>query len=206
LAYATLGAICGLLGAALDLGGAMTGLHHLAAVSAGVMMIAVGVVVVLRWSGVRFPQLPGSGKLHRAVALAQRSALKLGPTSRAGTIGLLSALLPCGWLYAFAIVAGGTASAVWGAAIMTAFWIGTVPILATVGVGVQALTGTVGRRIPVVMALLLVLLGLFTIADRLAIPVQAFQAPLQVDTESDVREQVEALQQSEPACCQHHDD
>jgi hypothetical protein len=55
------------------------------------------------------------------------------------------------------------------------------------------------------MALLLVLLGLFTIADRLAIPVHAFQTPLTVDAGSNVREQVEALQQSEPPCCQHHD-
>ena len=124
---------------------------------------------------------------------------------RAATIGLLSALLPCGWLYAFAVIAAGTASAAWGAAVMTAFWLGTVPVLASLGVGVQALTGTLGRRIPLATALLLVALGLYTIAGRWAIPASAFETPAAA-IGADPLEQVETLQQGKPPCCRHHGD
>ncbi len=54
---------------------------------------------------------------------------------------------------------------------MVAFWMGTVPILASLGIGVQALMGTLGRRIPLATALVIVGLGLYTIAVRPAISI-----------------------------------
>jgi sulfite exporter TauE/SafE len=203
VAYGLVGAAFGIVGAAVDLGGALAGLHRVAAILAGSMMVGVGLISVLHQSGVRLPPLPAMAGIQRAVIVGQRAAMHLGPTSRATTIGLLSALLPCGWLYAFAIIAAGTASPVWGAAIMAAFWLGTVPVLASLGVGVQALTGTLGRRIPLVTAMVLVAFGLFTIADRMALPVQAFSRS--VNTTDSALEQIESLGQSAPPCCQHHD-
>ena len=52
VSYALIGAVCGLLGAALDLGGAMAGLHRIASLLAGGMMIAVGIIAVLHYKGV----------------------------------------------------------------------------------------------------------------------------------------------------------
>jgi sulfite exporter TauE/SafE len=202
--YALVGACCGLLGAALDLSGSLVGVKNAAAILAGGMMIAVGVVAGLRHSGLRLPAIPVPAVLTRWIVIGQRAAVGLRPLPRALTIGLLSAFLPCGWLYMFAMVAAGSGSAVWGAAIMTAFWLGTVPILASLGVGVQALTGTFGKRIPLITAMLVVCLGMYTIIDRWAIPAQAFESALPSGVSADPIRQVEEIQDSAPPCCRDH--
>ena len=109
--YALVGAICGVLGAALDLGGSLLGLQRVAAVLAGAMMIAVGVLALLRYRGVTLPHVGLPAFLQRLVVVGQRAAVGLRPLPRALAIGLLTALLPCGWLYAFAIIAAGAGSA-----------------------------------------------------------------------------------------------
>ncbi len=200
--YALLGAIGGILGAALDLGGSWLGLQRVAAVLAGGMMIAVGVVALLRYRGARLPQLGLPAFLPRLVAVGQRTAVGLRPLPRALTIGLLTALLPCGWLYAFVIIAAGAGSAAWGAAVMVAFWAGTVPVLVSLGVGIQALTGALGRRLPLATALLLVALGLYTVGDRLLVPAGAFESLAGRLQGRDVQQQLEAVEHTKPPCCQ----
>jgi sulfite exporter TauE/SafE len=104
-------------------------------------------------------------------------------------------------LYAFALIAAGTGSAAWGAAIMAAFWLGTVPVLASVGAGVQALTGTLGRRLPLVTAVAIVLLGLYTLAGRAVMPAGAFEHRIPWSSNADTQEKLDALGHSEPPCC-----
>jgi len=88
------------------------------------------------------------------------------PMVRAGVVGLLSGLLPCGWLWAFLVTAAGTGSALGGAAVMCAFWIGTVPALVAVGLGAQLISAPLRRHIPTVTALLLIAIGTFAIVSR----------------------------------------
>jgi sulfite exporter TauE/SafE len=205
--YALIGALCGLLGAALDMGAALLGLRSVAVILAGSMMIAVGLIAILRYSGLRLPHVKVPGALQRVVVLGQRAAIGLRPFPRALTIGLLSALLPCGWLYAFAIVATGAGSAAMGAAVMAAFWLGTVPVLASLGIGVQAFSGTLGRRMPLITAVAIVVLGLFTIVGRLSVPVAAFeQQQVEISTSGDVQQQVETIDSSTPPCCQERNE
>lgn len=204
--YALLGAICGALGAALDLGGSVLGLQRVAAVLAGAMMIAVGVFAMLRYGGVTLPHIGLPAFLQRLVVVGQRAASGLRPLPRAVAIGLLTALLPCGWLYAFAIIAAGAGSAAWGAAVMAAFWAGTVPVLVSLGVGVQALTGALGRRLPLATALILVVLGLYTVGDRLLLPAGAFEPLAERLQGRDVQQQLQAVEQTTPPCCQPRSD
>jgi hypothetical protein len=79
---------------------------------------------------------------------------------------MASTLLPCGWLYGFAVTAAGTGQAALGAAVMTAFWLGTVPAMVGVGLGVQKLARLVGPRLGIIMPAMLVIMGIFTIASR----------------------------------------
>jgi sulfite exporter TauE/SafE len=202
LTYGLLGAVCGLLGGALDLGASMVGLNRAAAVLAGATMIGVGLVAMLRYGGVRLPHWPAPRWLQRVLMAGQRLAVGLRPLPRALTIGLLTALLPCGWLYAFAVIAAGTGSAVWGTAIMLSFWAGTVPVLASLGVAVQTLTGRLGRRIPLATAVLLVLLGLGTVAERFALSGESLVAPVTPSTTAGTRRQIEQAGQTLPPCCQ----
>ncbi|MCH5373653.1 MAG: sulfite exporter TauE/SafE family protein [Planctomycetes bacterium] len=203
LTYGVLGGVAGLLGAALDLGASMVGVNRAAAILAGLTMIGVGAVAALRHRGVSLPRWPVPAWMQRILVAGQRAALGLRPLPRALTIGLLTALLPCGWLYAFAVIAAGTGSAVGGAAIMLAFWAGTVPVLASLGVAVQTLTGTVGRRVPMATAMLLVILGLGTVAERFALSGESLVAPVASSPSQDTLQQVEQAGQEVPACCRH---
>lgn len=203
--YSLLGAICGVLGAALDLGGSLLGLQRVAAVLAGVMMIVVGVLALLRYRGASLPHLGLPAFLQRLVVLGQRAAVGLRPLPRSLVMGLLTAWLPCGWLYAFAIVAAGAGGAAWGAAVMVAFWAGTVPALVSLGVGVQALTGALGRRLPLATALILVVLGLYTIGDRLLLPAGAFARMAESLQGRNAQQQLKAVERSKPPCCRGKD-
>lgn len=200
--YGLMGALCGLLGAALDLGGSMVGLHRAAAVLAGATMIGFGIITVLQYRGWRFPGTRVPTSLKWLLASGQRLAIGLQPLPRALIIGLLTAFLPCGWLWAFAVIAAGTGSAFWGAAVLVAFWAGTVPILACVGAAVQTLTGSLGRRLPLVTAVLLMALGLGTIAERLVLSGEPLIVPIAADGSVDLRKQIEIVGQTPPSCCQ----
>jgi sulfite exporter TauE/SafE len=136
LAYAALGAVAGFMGGTLETSAAARGWSGAAGMIAAVIVAAFGLSAMMQAAGigvVRF--LPSS------VIRFQRSAgaaiARFPPRGRAIGMGLLSALLPCGWLYAFVAVAGGTASATAGAAVMLAFWMGTLPALLTVGIGAR---------------------------------------------------------------------
>jgi sulfite exporter TauE/SafE len=85
---------------------------------------------------------------------------------RVAILGLSSALLPCGWLYAFVVTAAGTGSAMRGALVMGVFWVGTVPVMLAFGEAVSRLSGPLRRRVPATCALLLMILGLWTVFGR----------------------------------------
>lgn len=172
VAYAALGAMAGALGAGVESLGAMAGLGRAAAVVAGAMMVFWGIAEVLRAAGARLPA-PGVNPMawvRRLLGRALAASRELSAPVRAATIGALSALLPCGWLYAFVATAAATGSPLGGVAVMTAFWAGTVPALLAVGVGAPRVFGPLSRRLPVVAAALLMALGLLTIAGRIQAP------------------------------------
>jgi sulfite exporter TauE/SafE len=98
------------------------------------------------------------------------------PLERALLLGLFSALLPCGWLYAFAIAAAGSATALTGAAILLAFWAGNLPFLLGLGAALGGVLGRLRQHVPLASALLIFSLGLFTVMDRVNLPALAVQA------------------------------
>ena len=89
---------------------------------------------------------------------------------RALVMGLVTGCLPCGWLYAFIVTAAGTGTAAAGAATMAVFWLGTLPAMVSLGLGVRALAGPLRRHVPAACAVALILVGLFGVAGRLTDP------------------------------------
>jgi sulfite exporter TauE/SafE len=168
-----LGVAAGSLGAAVDLGGSAVGLQRAAAASAGAVMIVFGIIALLRISGARVPRAPLPAFLKDAVARGHRVAFGLSPAHRALAVGMLTTLLPCGWLYAFAVTAAGTASPAWGAVTMAVFWLGTLPVMVALGSSLQAITGALGRRMPALTSLVLVGVGLLTLSGRLHVRLPA---------------------------------
>lgn len=175
--YVLLGIVAGSLGRVLDLGAGQVGLPRIATLVAGSLMIAFGVVALLRWRGIRIRPTHAPKWVGRFRNWAHSAARSLEPQPRAAAMGLLTALLPCGWLYAFVASAAGTGSPLLGGAVMAAFWLGSVPILAGLGLGAQALTARLGAKLPLATALLMVALGLWTVAGRLRMPAMPAMQP-----------------------------
>lgn len=81
--------------------------------------------------------------------------------------GLLTPLLPCGWLHTFALGAIATKSAAAGAAFLFMFWLGTLPALTTAPWLVRTAFRPLLRRAPRASALLLLCAGAFSIGSKL---------------------------------------
>lgn len=175
--YVALGMLAGALGGALDVGGASLGLQRLAGAAAGAVLIGAGLVAALRLLGVGVPSLSAAPVLARWIQRGHATALQWPPVLRALAVGLLTALLPCGWLWAFVVSAAGTGSAFLGGLTLAAFWLGTVPVLAAIGGGVQRLVGLVGRRTQLVACLAIIALGVLSLAGRWQMPAAHGAAP-----------------------------
>ena len=171
ISYAILGAVAGAAGAGLNRAGAIAGLARPAAIAAGVLLILWGVASLLAALGVRIPSLDVPPALATRVAGAVRAVQSRPPSVRALAIGALSAALPCGWLYAFVATSAAAGSALGGATVMAAFWLGTVPMMVAVGLSAQRLLGRFRTRLPVITASVLVILGVLTVAGRFTVPV-----------------------------------
>lgn len=121
LTYALLGALAGGAGAAVQRAGVTIGLHRLALLTAGLVLITWALASITSWT----PRTPAvaswwSRLTHRLASHAPRHPL---------TAGLLLGLLPCGLLYTAVAAAMARGSAVHGALALLAFGAGTVPAL-----------------------------------------------------------------------------
>jgi sulfite exporter TauE/SafE len=166
ITYTTIGALAGFAGSALDLAGRLGNVQRFATIVAGLAIVGWGVIALVQATRTR--RAPTTASPARSTAFG--SALVHIRTRRAARrmvlLGLLTGLLPCGWLWAFAITAAGTGAPLAGALVMGAFWLGTVPAL----VGLVGLAGPmilhVRARLPVVTACALIALGLATLGMR----------------------------------------
>jgi sulfite exporter TauE/SafE len=201
ITYTLLGAIAGALGSAVDLGGSALGLQRTAAAVAGALMVGFGLLTILRLAGVRIGRVPLPRALQELVTRGHRLAFSWPPLARALVVGLLTTLLPCGWLYAFAITAAGTADPIKGAVTMAVFWAGTLPIMLSLGIGLQALTGPLRQRLPVLTSLLVVAVGLATLFGRFSLPVSAAVGESGPDSMNHLVNRVNSLDSSEMPCC-----
>lgn len=162
VAYTLLGVIAGLVGAGVDLVGSLLPFARLALVASGLAMVTWG-----GWSLVRaLGWLPASPRRPSTRLYAIR---KRRPALRGALFGLLTAALPCGWLYTFVAIAAATGAPGAGALVMVAAWLGTTP--ATVGGGAVLRIGRrlLGARAPVVVAVLQLAVGVLIVAARVPI-------------------------------------
>lgn len=116
LAYVTLGICAGFLGEKI-LSSQLSLLQKLSAVLMGLTLTLVGISFLAN------RQIKMSQSLAFVFPLLKR-------TQKHGLLlGLLTGLLPCGWLYSFVTLAIATKSPSQGGLMMFLFWLGTVPAL-----------------------------------------------------------------------------
>jgi sulfite exporter TauE/SafE len=160
--YVTLGIAAGFLGRAIDLAGRLGDVQRAATVVAG--------VVILAWAGVAIAVAAGWKRPGAARAkLFTRGLVQLRgrrPTTRTWLVGVLTGLLPCGWLWAFVVSAAGTGSPATAAAVMSVFWLGTVPAMTGVLAFGGPLIDRLRNRLPIVTAVALVVVGIGTLSAR----------------------------------------
>jgi len=166
LSYISLGAAVGSLGKLLNVTSALAGIRPLAAGLAGITMVLFGITTLLRSHGVAIQHLHLPKSWMNVVSCGHRFAMNRPAMLRAFAIGLLTTMLPCGWLYAFAVTAAGTGSPARGAIAMAAFWTGTLPALVAVGAGLRGVLGVVGKQLPTLTVIAMVMAGVFTLVGR----------------------------------------
>ena len=169
ISYVILGAIAGSLGYGVDRVGAIAQVGRLAAIVSGALMVAWGASTLLSALGVRVPRMGASRRIQVLFANLLVGLRGRSPAVRSAATGLLTTLLPCGWLYAFVATAGGTGRATHGMLVMLFFWLGTLPVMTAVGAGAQGLFGSFRRRLPMVSAGVAVVLGLLAIAGKMTV-------------------------------------
>jgi hypothetical protein len=205
ITYSCLGLICGALGLAINETG--SGLHHWqqsATFIAGLLMILIGVIALVRWWGLKV-QLPSVAQpFQKALQFGFQRTLGLKPLPRALVIGMLTSLMPCGWLYTFGITAAGTGSPWMGMFLMMVFWAGTVPIMSALMLGLSGIGHRVQAQLPGIMATLVIALGLFTLAFRAPVDLSTMTQQVKAVQGTDsLIQQVQHVEQVELPCCQH---
>ncbi len=167
--YAGLGALAGSFGASLDWATASVGVGRVAAIISGVGMLLWG---LWNFLPTRARSAKASSSLYaRCLARVHQSS----PRLRATLLGLLTGLLPCGWLYAFVVAAAGTADALRGALLLTAFWSGTIPALLGVSAVIHRIHTRLQRWFPAFSAVVMVALGLSSLWVHYRVPVDALR-------------------------------
>jgi hypothetical protein len=160
--YTTLGLIAGLIGSMFAHDGWLNNAQNILSIAAGVLIIILALNIG-GWLPDPFARLSkriseASG-LSRWLKLAASNDI-VGPWY---SVGLINGLLPCGLVYA-GIGLSLTAGAAWlGAAAMFSFGLGTVPAMLAVPALMRAITPAMRGRVLKIGALILILIGAFTI-------------------------------------------
>jgi sulfite exporter TauE/SafE len=164
LGYVVLGAVAGALGSSLDHAGLRIGVSRAAGMVASFVMIAWGAVRLLEACGVG--RRATASSFHVPLGRLVRGLRERPPAVRSAVVGACTALLPCGFLHAFLVAAAGTGSMLRGALVMGAFWLGTLPAVLGLGIGVNTLLAPLRRHASFVGALVLVGFGLSNLFQR----------------------------------------
>lgn len=197
--YLLLGALAGSVGQSLNASGWLPGTQRLAAYLAAAAMFLTAMILLLRQLGVPLQHLPIPSRWVKAIYAGFRWAANWPVTLRAWWIGTLTTWIPCGWLYAFVIVAAGTGSLFSGMLIMFAFWLGTVPMLSLIGVSAGQVSQRWRQATPWIAFTSCIVLGWMTLVHRSSFALSAFDHVTFTSTEM-----IPQLSTTKLPCC--HDD
>lgn len=144
--YMTAGALAGgLAGSAASLA-ALPALQAALYWAANLMLVALGLFLMDAWRGLaRIEQAGQALWRHVAPLLRRVSGTRAGP-ARMFALGALWGWLPCGMVYSVLVTAMLSGSALGGAGVMLAFGLGTLPMLAALGLAGDRLRALMARR------------------------------------------------------------
>jgi len=151
LSYAALGAVLGATGSAA------VGTFAEGARPVLPWLMAAGLVATALELPKRLAPLPG---VRTVSAWVVKASAGFAPEARAGAMGAVTPLLPCGLVYGISLAALASGSALGGFAVMGAFALGGAPALAAAQLGLAGRGGRIGlfarRAVPLAAAAVLV--------------------------------------------------
>ncbi len=165
LGYVALGTLAGALGSTVDHAGLRIGVGHVAGAVAGIVMIVWGMARMLEAAGARL-RWGARTPIHVPVANLIRRLRDEPPVVRSAVVGGCTAALPCGFLHAFLVLSAGMGSALPGAIVMGAFWLGTLPAVVGIGAGATLVMRPLRKHAGFVGALVLLGFGLTSLLGR----------------------------------------
>ena len=157
--YTILGAIFGYLGGVVVFSNSAN----------GVLLVVAGIAMILAGLSLmgKMKSLTIGGKSLSDTQFYKKSFTKIMNSKSNMSfylLGMLNGLLPCGFVYFFAITAASTASAIYGALVMFIFGLSTIPAMFGLGVLSSMDLATNFRNMLVSLASIAVLFyGVFTI-------------------------------------------
>lgn len=197
--YVLLGTLAGALGQALNSTVWLVESQRGAAYLAAATMFLSAVVLLLRQAGMPIQHLPIPQHWVKGIYAGFRWAKAWPEVIRSWWIGLLTTWIPCGWLYAFVIVAAGSGDVVSGMVIMLAFWLGTLPLLSLIGVSAGQLSQHWRATTPWIAIAACLVLGSMTLMHR-----STFGLSIHSNNEFVGAEAIPQLSTTKLPCC--HDD
>lgn len=156
LSYSLLGAAAGGIGAGVPTTLLSPTVSSIASVAFALLLVAIG---FRKLKGIPFHfRLPAL--VSDTVGLAVRSVMRRQQSGfNALSLGFLSALLPCGWLYTFVLAATATRDPLLGAGSLSLFWLGTAPALSFFPSIANQLASKFGVNAPRVSGVIMIGLG-----------------------------------------------
>lgn len=164
VSYLMVGAVVGIAGHILNLGGTWNGLSSVAAMVCGVLLVGIGIGYLMgqrQW----FAHSQWGNAVTKQLTKAKAFIARMPKPVRPMLIGTVTSLLPCGWMYTFAIAAAGTGGPLPAMAIMSAFWIGTLPWLSGVSTVLSPLQAQ-ARWGHLLTGLMMIAAGCYTASGR----------------------------------------
>lgn len=144
--YMTAGALAG------GLAGSAASLASMPALQAGfywaanLMLVALGLFLMDAWRGLARVEQAGQALWRHLAPLLRRVNGARAGSGRMFALGALWGWLPCGMVYSVLVTAMLSGSALGGAGVMLAFGLGTLPMLAALGLAGGRLRTLMARR------------------------------------------------------------
>ncbi len=160
--YLALGTAAGLAGELLSEVAGMLNVQRALAVSMGLMLVVVGTSYLVGPRPMGRLGRAWSGVVSRVIAVGRAG----GPVSGPYLLGLTSTLLPCGFLYTFALAGAATGSVAGSLATMAGFWLGTAPALVATAFLARYFRNGPLRHARKVVGMALIVMGVVGVVGR----------------------------------------
>ena len=163
LGYFSVGALAGFLGSEF-INSEMKYISLISTVFLSVSFLVIGFSIIKK--GQLHIKQPAFLKLFYQNRVGRILESKISHSVSSFLIGLLSPLLPCGWLYGFILIAVATNNPLWGGILLTSFWIGTLPALSGISLLVKKPIKHFNGKASIFIGIFLMLIGLFKFSTK----------------------------------------